>query len=70
MYIFKWKFFFDITNRAERKRVEQINVYGNRIPFEIKIRAPTFVNGVIFATFWILRISKTDGRKFKQNISN
>lgn len=42
MYIFKWKFFFDITNRAERKRVEQINVYGNRIPFEIKIRAPTF----------------------------
>lgn len=49
IYIFNENF-FSILQTERKKRVEQINVYRNRIPFEIKIRALFIGNFVTFVT--------------------
>lgn len=48
--------FFSILQTERKKRVEQINVYRNRIPFEIKIRA--LFTRCNFRNTFILNIEK------------
>lgn len=55
IYIFNENF-FSILQTERKKRVEQINVYRNRIPFEIKIR--TLFTRCNFRNKFILNIEK------------